>query len=104
MPFSTHIRAVGVQLPDSDRAYIRKKLDMKLTKFAPSFERVTVRVTDVNGARGGRDQECRIKVVLRERPSIVVTRRHASRRVAIDGAVRATGRTVWRTTRRQKRR
>jgi hypothetical protein len=37
---------------------------MKLGKSATSIERVSVRLTDVNGPRGGVDQRCRIKVVI----------------------------------------
>ena len=48
-----HIRVIGVELTDDDSMYIRRKLGMKLGKFATSIERISVRVTDVNGPRGG---------------------------------------------------
>ena len=65
---------------------------MKLGKFATSIERVSVRVTDTNGPRGGVDQVCNVKVVLSGLPSVVVERRNAAlacrhrRRAARDGA------------------
>lgn len=83
-----HVRVFGVDLdPDSD-AYVRRKLGAKLAKFATSVERVTVRATDENGPRGGVDQVCVIKAVLRGLPSVVVRRQHASLQVAIDEALR----------------
>ena len=39
-----HIRALGVELGQDDRTYIRRKLGMKLGKFATSIERVSIRL------------------------------------------------------------
>ena len=61
-----NIRVDGVRLNVEDRAYIRRRLGEKLGKYSSSIERVTVRVRDVNGPRGGIDLLCRIKVVLSE--------------------------------------
>jgi hypothetical protein len=75
---------------------------MKLGKFASSIERVSVRVTDVNGPRGGADQRCRVKVVLSGLPSVMVERQDATREVAIDTALRATEESVRRVIRRRR--
>ena len=66
------MRVIGVDLDDDDQAFVRRKLGMKLGKFATSIERITVRVTDSNGPRGGVDQVCNVKVVLSGLPSVVV--------------------------------
>ena len=81
---------------------IRRKLGMKLGKFATSIERVSVRVTDTNGPRGGVDQVCNVKVVLSGLPSVVVERRHADVHAAIDVALRATEQAVRRSVRRRR--
>jgi hypothetical protein len=73
-----HIRAVGAPIRAADRAYLRRKLGMKLGKFARAIECVSVRITDVNGPRGGIDKVCRIKVVLSGLPSVVIEQQHAS--------------------------
>jgi hypothetical protein len=65
-----HVRLIGVELDDDERANIRRKLGMKLGKFATSIERISVRVTDMNGPRGGVDQVCNVKVVLSGLPSV----------------------------------
>jgi CBS domain-containing protein/ribosome-associated translation inhibitor RaiA len=98
----THIRVAGAELGPDDRAYVRRKLGMKLGKFATSIEGVSVRVTDVNGPRGGVDQSCRIKVVLSGLPSIVVEKADASLDVAIDGALAAVERAVRRAIQRRR--
>jgi hypothetical protein len=51
---------------------------MKLGKFTSSIERITVRLSETNGPKGGRDQICQIKVVLSGLPSIVVEERAAA--------------------------
>jgi hypothetical protein len=83
-----HIRAVGAALDAGDRAYLRRKLGMKLGKFARAIERVSVRVRDVNGPRGGIDKLCAVKVTLIRLPSVVVEHKHASLQGAMDGALR----------------
>lgn len=82
-----YIRAVGAPLDPADRAYLRRKLGRKLGKFAGAIERVSVRVEDVNGPRGGVDHRCRIKAVLSGLPSVVVAERHHALQAAMDGAL-----------------
>ena len=97
-----HVRLIGVELDDDAQAYIRRKLGMKLGKFATSIERISVRVTDMNGPRGGVDQVCNVKVVLSGLPSVVIERQHAALHAAIDDALRATERAVRRSVRRRR--
>lgn len=99
-----HIRAAREKVRPITRAYVRRKLGMKFRKFADSIERVSVRVEDVNGPRGGVDQSCRIKVALRGLPSVVFESRDASLNAAVDvalsGAQRATQRRRMKPLRR----
>ena len=97
-----HIRAAQGELGSSDRDYIRRKLGTKLGKFASSIERVSVRIEDVNGPRGGVDQLCRIKVVLRGLSSVVFESRDASLNAAVDGALSGVERAVRRTLQRRR--
>ena len=92
-----HIRAVDAAIDAEDRAYVRRKLGTKLGKFARAIERVSVRIQDVNGPRGGIDKICRIKVVLSGLPSVVVEQQHASLQAAIDRALRRTESAVRRS-------
>jgi len=96
-----HIGAAGASLDAGDRAYIRRKLGMKLGKFARAIERVSVRVRDVNGPRGGVDKLCAIKVVLVRLPSVVVEQQHASLQGAMDGALRRVAVAVRRSVQRR---
>lgn len=101
-PPPAHVRAIGVALSDDDRALIRRRLGLKLGKFATSIERVTVRLSDTNGPRGGVDQVCNVKVVLTGLPSVVIERRAVAQYAAIDGALRAMEQAVRRSVRRRR--
>ena len=81
---------------------IRQALAVKLGKFAHSIERVSVRVEDVNGPRGGIDQLCSIKVVLRDHPSVVFEKQDAAQNAAIDGALAGVERAVRRKLQRKR--
>jgi hypothetical protein len=97
-----HIRVDGVTLDDDDRAYIRRRLGEKLGKYASAIERVTVRVRDVNGPRGGVDLLCRIKVVLSRLPSVVVEHQAAVLKPALTRALTAAERAVRQTLQRRR--
>ena len=97
-----HVRVIGVELDEENRDLIRRKLGMKLGKFVASIERVTVRVTDANGPRGGVDHVCNVKVVLSGLPSVVVERRDVAPHAAIDLALRATEQAVRRKVGRRR--
>jgi ribosome-associated translation inhibitor RaiA len=97
-----NIRVDGVALSENGRALIRKKLGAKLGKFAPSIERVTVRVEDVNGPKGGVDQECRIKVVLSGLPSAVARAQAATLPLALNRALASSERAVRRAVQRRR--
>jgi len=97
-----NIRADRVTLDDDDRVYIRRRLGEMLGKYAGSIERVTVRLRDVNGPRGGVDLLCRIKVVLSDLPSVVVEQQATTFRPAFTKALSGIERTVRRTVQRRR--
>ena len=101
-PVPTYIRADGVELEPDDRVYIRRKLGRKLGKFVSSVERISVRLEDVNGPRGGVDHRCRIKVVLAGLPSVLYEQKGDSLQVVIDRAIAGAERAVRRSLRRRR--
>ena len=98
----TSIRVIDVDMDDDERTYIRQRLGMKLGKFATSIERVTVRVKDINGERGGIDKVCNIKVVLSGLPSVVFESQSASLRDAVNAALAGVERVVRRSVQRRR--
>jgi hypothetical protein len=97
-----HIRVLGATLPREDRDAIARKLGTRLGKFGSSIERVSVRLSDVNGPKGGVDRKCVIKVVLSGLPSVVVERRDNILQRAVNGAIVATAQAVRRSVQRRR--
>jgi hypothetical protein len=102
VPPPAHIRVLGVETDGHDRDNIARKLGMKLGKFTSSIERITVRLSDANGPKGGRDQICQIKVVLSGLPSIVVEERASALHTATERAMKATALAVRRSVQRRR--
>jgi hypothetical protein len=97
-----HLRVARALAEPRRVAYIRQRLAMTLGTFAQAVLRVSVRIGDVNGWRGGPDTVCRIKAVLRGLPSVVVERRDTAVQAAIDNALDATAQAVRRAVQRRR--
>ena len=97
-----NIRVDGLRFDEDDREYIRRRLGEKLGRHAKSVERVSVRLRDINGPRGGVDVRCRIKVVLSGLPSVVAEQQAATFRPALTGALASAERAVRRTLQRRR--
>ena len=97
-----HILAAAHKMGSVGRDHVRRKLGVKLGKFSSSIERVSVRIKDVNGPRGGVDQLCQIKVVLHGLPSVVFENRDTSLNAAVDVALSGVQRAVRRATQRRR--
>lgn len=102
VPPPAHIRVICNEIDERDRDNIARKLGMKLGKFASAIERITVRLSDANGPKGGRDQVCQIKIVLSGLPSIVVEERASALDIATDRAMKATAVAVRRSVQRRR--
>lgn len=97
-----HVRVRGGAIDDEDRDYIARKLGMKFAEFVASIERMTVRLSDTNGPKGGRDKRCQIKVVLSGLPTVVVNVTDTTLSRTIDRAVEASARAVRRRVQRRR--
>ena len=96
------IRAEGSGMGADDRAYLRRKLGRRLDKFSADVLRVSVRMADINGPRGGIDWQCRIKVVLRGLPSVMVESRELSVQLSMDRALAKLGTAVRRALQQRR--
>lgn len=98
----SHVRVFGTQLSDSDREYIRKKIGEKFRKAAGKIVRLSLRVRDINGPKGGVDHVCRIKILPFGLPPIVVEERSTRLLTAVDEALRTAERTLVSTLNRRR--
>jgi hypothetical protein len=67
-------------------------VELALERYEHAVREVTVRLRDENGPRGGRDQDCVVRVSLRGAPEVLVRERR-------ERALEAVGRAVQRARR-----
>lgn len=58
------IRILSTNLTEALQSYIERRLHFSLGRFGGRVGRVRVRITDVNGPRGGPDKSCHISAEL----------------------------------------
>src|SRR5687767_147228 len=80
-----------VPLGEGFQQRMRTQLGHRMGHAEGLIERVTVRFEDINGPKGGVDTVCRIKVVVKRRPSIQTTKQDESIPKAFARAVHAVG-------------
>ena len=96
------IKTQRFSLTDALRSHTRRRLHYALSGIDDQIQRVVVRLSDVNGPRGGRDKRCRLQLVLAGLPDVIVEDTQADLYVAIDRASDRARRTLLRRLERRK--
>jgi putative sigma-54 modulation protein len=90
------IQARGFPLTDALRNHTHTRLGFTLSHAASRIRRVGIRLSDLNGPRGGVDKRCLIEVLLDGLPTVVIEDIQPDMYTAIDRAVGRAARTVMR--------
>jgi len=96
------IKASNFSLTKPLRRHVEGRLRVALIFYAEHIQRVNVRLSDINGPRGGSDKCCHLQVVLAGLPDVVVEDTEADLYVAIGRAANRAGRTVRRRLARRR--
>ena len=96
------IQARNFQLTDALRNHIERRLGFALSARYDHIQRVIVRLSDINGPRGGADKCCHMQVVLAHLPEVVIEDTEADLYAAIDRAADRVSRTIGRRLARQR--
>lgn len=96
------IQARKFSLTKALQSHAERRIRTALTCANEQIQRVVIRLSDINGPRGGADKCCHIQVVLSGLPDVVIEDVEADMYVAIDRAADRAGRTVVRKLDRQK--
>ncbi len=97
------IRGVKYDLGDDLAEFIERRLRFALGRFAGRIDRVSIRLSDVNGPRGGVDKRCRITVALTPRGVVRVAGSGDDPFALVARAAKRAGRTVHRALGRRRR-
>lgn len=96
------IQSQGFTLTERLSEYVMKRLAYGLSHGEGAIGRVIVRLSDINGPRGGADKRCLIELRLKNAPSVVVEDIEADLYVAIDRAAERVGRALGRSLARRR--
>lgn len=81
------IQARGFELTDGLREHTERRLSFATDWARDEVRRINVRLSDVNGPRGGEDKRCLIQIPLAGRVDIVIDELESDLYVAIDKAI-----------------
>jgi len=96
------IHTQGFTLTPGLREYVEKRLAYALSHGDSGITRLTVRLSDINGPKGGDDKRCLIEARLKRVPAVVIEDVEADLYVAIDRAAERAGRALARRLARQR--
>jgi len=97
-----HIQSLGFDLTESIREHAVRRLRFALSHAADHIRRVTIRLSDINGPRGGTDKCCHILVAMEKLAEVAVEDIESDLYVAIDRAAGRAARTVTRNIERTR--
>ncbi|HUX63481.1 HPF/RaiA family ribosome-associated protein [Sulfuricella sp.] len=97
-----HIQSQGFTLTDALRDHAEYRLRFGLTHASDHIRRVEMRLSDINGPRGGADKRCSIVVALESLPDVVIEDVESDLYVAIDRAADRASRSVARCLDRKR--
>ncbi len=96
------IHAQDFALTDGLRERISRRLAFALNHGRDSVSRIVVRLSDVNGPRGGHDKRCGIEIRLKGSAAVAIEDTETDLYVAIDRAAERAGRTLDRRLSRRR--
>lgn len=97
------IHAFRLHLSPEHREQIRRRASFALSRLQARISRVEVRLSDINGTRGGVDKQCRVLVSLTHGPAAVVEDLDADLPALIDRALARAGRVTAKRVERDAR-
>ncbi len=96
------IKTSGIDLTDGLREHTERRLEFALDRAHHDINSVTVRLSDINGPRGGFDKRCQIQIPLPHHRGVVIEETDSDLYVAIDRATSRAGNTLGRQLSRRR--
>jgi len=96
------IQARDFDLTHSLRSHIQRRLDYALSSRDQYIQNILVRLSDINGPRGGSDKCCLIHIVIPQQQDVVIEDTETDMYAAINRAASRASRTLARRLSRQR--
>lgn len=94
----------GFQATAAMREYIGRRLSFALDRTQDFIRGAVVRLTDVNGPRGGIDKTCRVELSLSGQAPVIVTESSATAEHAINRAIHRAAQVLSRRLHKSRKR
>lgn len=94
------IQAREFPLTDALHQHARRRIHYALARNDDRILRVVMRLSDVNGPRGGADKRCHVRVLMSGMPELVTEDTEADMYTAINRATTRAGRSLARRVKR----
>ncbi|NNJ94686.1 MAG: HPF/RaiA family ribosome-associated protein [Halobacteria archaeon] len=91
-----NIHSHGLSITHAIRERVDKRIRFALSRISHRLRRVDVRLSDLNGPRGGVDKRCLIEVRINRHPPVIVTDVQSDLYRCVDRASARAQRTVLR--------
>ena len=96
------IRTRGIESGKDLRGYVERRAGFALGRHDPRLGKVVVRISDVNGPRGGEDKLCQVVMEVKRGPVITIEDRDAAVTAAVDRALERASQAVSRAVDRER--
>ena len=98
------IQTNGFEITEGLRVHVERRIRFAFDWANSSINKIAVRLSDLNGPRGGEDKRCVIQVAVSGAPDVVIEDTKSDLYVAIDRAADRAGRSLARRMGRQRNR
>ncbi|MDX1696059.1 MAG: HPF/RaiA family ribosome-associated protein [Ketobacteraceae bacterium] len=98
----TEVNAIGFTLTEALEQYVDRRIRFALGTYSNYLKCVIVRLSDVNGPRGGHDKCCQIQCILPGLADVVVEDTTADLYLTINRAASRANRSVARQIKRRQ--
>lgn len=93
---------IGFSLSPAIVRHVQDRISRSLGSASDRMDKVVVRLTDINGDRGGEDMRCRMNLRLKNGPTVVVEAINRDLYSAIDSAALRAKEAVWRYLKKRR--
>ncbi|MFT5085603.1 MAG: putative sigma-54 modulation protein [Lentisphaeria bacterium] len=100
MRLQIHSRHVDIN--DTLREHIKHKIQIAFSRLEQHISRVLIRISDVNGPKGGIDKYCHLELSIDHKENIIIKDRQAELHTAIHSAIQRASRTLTRRLARRQ--
>lgn len=92
----------GITLTEQEGTHLNRRIHFALGRFASRIVKVTVKLRDINGPRGGIDKRCRLAARVEGVGEVVIEDEDAHLRLLVDRTAERMGQLIGRRLERQQ--